>query len=152
MVRILFVCTGNTCRSPMAEAILKSMQIPGMEVRSAGVFAIDGSDASINTRKVLEENEISHSHRSSMLTPELVEWATYILTMTSGHKQTVISMYPEAGRKTFTLKEFAGASENLDINDPFGGSIEIYRKAYEEIYENIKKITGKLNKETEQTD
>ena len=122
----------------MAEAILKSMQIPGVEVRSAGVFAIDGSDASINTRKVLEEKEISHSHRSSMLTPELVEWATYILTMTSGHKQTVISMYPEWGG-TFTLKEFAGASENLDINDPFGGSIEITGK-------HMKKYTRILKK------
>lgn len=144
MIRILFVCTGNTCRSPMAEAILKSMGVPGVEVRSAGVFAVDGSTASLHSQQILEEEKIIHSHSSSLLTAEAVDWATYILTMTSGHKQTVIGMYPDAGRKTFTLKEFAGAEENWDIIDPFGGSLDIYRTTYKEIYENIEKVVEKL--------
>lgn len=147
MIRILFVCTGNTCRSPMAEAILKSMNVPGVEVKSAGVFAVDGSAASLHSQQVLEEESITHSHSSSLLTTEAAEWATYILTMTSGHKQTVISMYPDAGRKTFTLKEFAGEEENRDIIDPFGGSLETYRTTYKEIYENIEKIVEKLKTE-----
>lgn len=147
MARILFVCSGNTCRSPMAEAILKNMNLPGVEVRSAGVFALDGSEVSANARKVLEEKNIPHSHRASSLTKELTEWATHILTMTTAHKQAVIDMYPETGRKTFTLKEFAGAKENLNISDPFGGSVEVYRSTYEEIYENIKKIAAKLQEQ-----
>lgn len=147
MVRILFVCTGNTCRSPMAEAILKSMNVPGVEVKSAGVFAVDGSAASIHSQRILEEERIIHSHSSSPLTAEAAKWATHILTMTSGHKQTVINMYPDAGRKTFTLKEFAGAQENRDIIDPFGGSIDIYRITYREIHENIEKIVEKLKDE-----
>lgn len=147
MIRILFVCTGNTCRSPMAEAILKSMNVPGVEVKSAGVFAADGSNASLHSQQVLEEEKIIHSHSSSLLTSEAAEWATYILTMTSGHKRTVIGMYPDAGRKTFTLKEFAGAEENRDIIDPFGGSIDIYRTTYREIYENIVKVVEKLKGE-----
>lgn len=144
MIRVLFVCTGNTCRSPMAEAILKSMNVPGVEVKSAGVFAVDGNDASLHSQQVLEEEKIIHFHSSSPLTAKAAEWATYILTMTSGHKQTVIGMYPDAGRKTFTLKEFAGAKKNWDIIDPFGGSLDIYRTTYKEIYENIEKAVDKL--------
>ncbi len=151
MARILFVCTGNTCRSPMAEAILKHMNLPGVEVRSAGVFAMDGSGASANARKVLDEQKIPHSHRASSLTKELTEWATHILTMTTAHKQAVIDMFPEAGRKTFTLKEFAGAEQNLDISDPFGGPVEVYRATYNEIQENIKKIAAKLQEPEDKT-
>ena len=108
MTKVLFVCTGNTCRSPLAESLLKNMNLPGVEVKSAGTFAPNGSEASINTKMVLEEKGIQHHHKSSMLTEELVQWADHILTMTVGHKTTVIDLFPKAEVKVLTLKEFAG--------------------------------------------
>ena len=148
MNHILFVCTGNTCRSPMAEALLRKMNLPGVEVRSAGVYAIDGSASSVNAQKVMDEQNIPHQHQSSMLTDTLVAWSTYIFTMTNGHKEAVIRRFPSAGSKTYALKEFAKLDGNGDIADPFGGSIEEYRSAFLEIQEAVEKIAESLEKST----
>lgn len=148
MTRVLFVCTGNTCRSPMAEAILKSRNLPGIEVKSAGVYAMDGSAASENTRKVLAENGIMFdSHQASLLNDALVDWTSYIITMTMNHKAAVLRMFPNAAEKTFTLKEFAIGNSNSDIADPFGGPIEQYRHTYDEMNEMMIKIIQRLQKE-----
>lgn len=145
MTRILFVCTGNTCRSPMAEAVLRNMNIPGMEVKSAGIFALNGSGASENAMKVLDEYQIPHDHQSSQLNEEFIDWADYILTMTTGHKETIAAQYPRAIEKTFTLKEFAKIDDYQDIADPFGGSVETYREAFLQIKEAIEKIIPLFN-------
>jgi protein-tyrosine-phosphatase len=144
MTKVLFVCTGNTCRSPLAESLLKNMNLPGVEVKSAGTFASNGSEASINTKMVLEEKGIPHHHKSSMLTEELVQWADHILTMTVGHKTTVIDLFPKTEVKVLTLKEFAGIDGEHDIADPYGGPVEVYRDTYEEIKEAIDTIVEKL--------
>ncbi|KHD86702.1 low molecular weight protein arginine phosphatase [Heyndrickxia ginsengihumi] len=142
-MNILFVCTGNTCRSPMAEAILHHKNIDGIDVRSAGVFAMNGQDPSYNALQVLKEQSIEHKKKARMLTENDIDWATYILTMTLGHKEAVIKQFPNASNKTFTLKEFVNG-EHGDITDPYGGSLEIYRKTYHELYSLINHLVQKL--------
>ncbi|MFH5781077.1 MULTISPECIES: low molecular weight protein arginine phosphatase [Heyndrickxia] len=140
-MNILFICTGNTCRSPMAEAILKNKGIKGISVRSAGIFAMDGQHASIQTQQVLDENSIKHNHVSKKLSVEDIEWATKIITMTMDHKRFILDTYPSASEKVFTLKEAAnGHLGDMDVMDPFGGSIEVYRKTYNELTKLIENL------------
>lgn len=144
MIRVLFVCTGNTCRSPMAEVMLRSRAGNEIEVKSAGIFAGNGSPASMNTAQVLKENGMECEHTSSFLTKEQVDWATCILTMTHQHKQAILQSFPEASDKVFTLKEYVNSSG--DVSDPFGGPIEIYRETYAELDPLIDQLLSKLNR------
>jgi protein-tyrosine phosphatase len=127
----------------MAAAILESKQIPGVEVKSAGVFAASGDAASPNAQKVLEENQLPLEHQSTQLSEEEVNWASVILTMTASHKAAVISHFPQAEGKIHTLREFAGEHDGLDIADPYGGSMDIYRASFGEIQQAIEKALAK---------
>lgn len=109
MTRILFVCTGNTCRSPMAEALFKRKALErgmAVEARSAGVAAADGMPISENAAQTLRERQVPHEGTSCALSAEAVGWADLILTMTAGHKRLLLERYPEAVEKTHTLKEY----------------------------------------------
>jgi len=141
---ILFVCTGNTCRSPMAEAILRNKKLEGIEARSAGIYAADGSEASTNAKIVLEEKNIQHDHRSSLLTAAEVRWADLILTMTASHKHKIQQQFPEAVMKVFTLKEYTGEPFDHDVFDPYGGSLSMYEETYRELEALIDKAVGKI--------
>lgn len=146
-MKILFVCTGNTCRSPMAENLFKDMikneNIDVEKVGSAGINAIPHQFASENSVEVIGEKNIDlESHRSQMLTMKLTEEYDLILTMTNSHKEVILNTAPWLDKKVFTLKEYVGL--NGDIADPFGGSVEIYRDSLNDIEDSLKKLIEKL--------
>lgn len=133
MYLVLFVCTGNTCRSSMAEALLK-FYIAGepdiahkFKIISAGTHAATGNPANIQAVRALDEMGIDISaHRAQKLTRELIEKADLILTMESAQEIYVSAIMPQAKNKTHTLMQYAGRKVK-DIADPYGQSEETYR-------------------------
>lgn len=128
----------------MAEAILKNKHLDGVEVKSAGIYAASGSEASPHAKRVLDDNKISHNHRSNLLTGAEVEWADLILTMTGSHKFAILQQFPDAGVKVFTLKEYSGEPFNHDVADPYGGNLGMYETTFRELNELINKVIEKL--------
>lgn len=135
-MNILFVCTGNTCRSPMAERIMRKLAEENgldVDVKSAGILTIDGLDASLNSIKALEEKNIGlEGFESTMINEELVDNSDLILTMTEVHRDSILMEYGYDNKdKIFTLSEYIG--QTGDVMDPYGGSLDLYRNVAEEL-------------------
>lgn len=151
-MNILFVCTGNTCRSPMAEALLKHHSDGTMNVRSAGIFASEGSPASQQSIEVLKEEGVELDHSSKPLTKDSMEWADLVLTMTEGHKHAILSQFPARKDAVFTLKEHVSEDAqseqsfpSKDVSDPFGGPVDVYRQTFIELQSLIRKLQKKYS-------
>lgn len=148
-MKILFVCTGNTCRSAMAAAMLNDIAVKNdlnVLIDSAGVFAEVGQKAADEAIAAMERRGIDLSgHRTKPLTDELIDMADVILVMTAAHKQLIESV---AKGKAYTLLEYAGGEG--DISDPFGGDAEEYEKTASEIYDALVDIAEKLPIESEE--
>ncbi len=141
---ILFVCTGNFCRSPMAEAILKDLlRQDGKEslyhVRSAGTWTRDGLSASPLALQVMKELGLDIStHRSHHLTPQDIDGASLIIVMTQDQKEALVVEFPQAREKSYLLSEMA--DDRYDIDDPSGSnSLALHRTCAHEISELLEK-------------
>lgn len=141
-MNIYFICTGNTCRSPMAAAILAAKKLEGVEVKSAGIYAMPGGVMSTGTTQVLQEENMWMPHETSAVTPDDLAWADLILTMTVSHKNGLLQAYPHVADKTFSLKEYA-LDQDGDVSDPYGGSTAIYRETFKELSQLIDVIVEK---------
>ena len=142
MKTILFLCTGNVCRSPMAEGLFRHAVRGRGEFRilSAGLGALDGQPPSPHSVQAMKEIGMDISgQRSRALTAELVRSADLILGMTHGHVDTVQLLYPQAAEKTFLLREFDETLEpyEKDIGDPIGSSYHVYVDCRDQIEQGI---------------
>jgi RpiB/LacA/LacB family sugar-phosphate isomerase len=153
MKTILFVCTGNTCRSPMAEGLFRHAVKDRGDYRvvSAGVGAIDGQALSANAVRAMRELGIDISkQRSRMLTAKLVEEADLILGMTHHHIESISLLYPQAAEKAFLLREFDDSLDYFekDISDPVGGPLEVYTHCRDEIAKGIAHVLEFIEQST----
>lgn len=144
-MKILFVCTGNTCRSPMAQIVGEKL-INGIEFDSAGVFAIDGTEISDNAKKVLLEKGYNFGDfKSKRVTKEIFKDFNLILTMTQEQKEILKTFFLEEKDKIYTLKEYNSDKEEFgEIPDPFGGDLQIYTKILLDIELEILKLKSRL--------
>jgi len=150
--KILFVCSGNTCRSPIGEYLLqKELEQRGLAdsytVLSAGTLGIEGAPATDEAVAVIAERNIdARGHRSQGLTPELVENAMLVIGMTVAHRAAAEYLVPEAALRCRVITEFTAGDPSRGIADPIGQPVEVYRRCASEIESALPAIVSFIEK------
>jgi protein-tyrosine-phosphatase len=146
--KILFICTDNSCRSPMAESVLKKLIQDNhwsLECSSAGLAAFHRVPATHDAVEACREKGIDLStHQSQPLSKALVLDSDLILTMTGKHRESIVRKMPELESKVSLLSDFAGQGIE-DVEDPVGQSFEQYQKVFAQIEGYLLKAKDKFN-------
>ncbi len=149
-MKIMFICTGNICRSAMAEGYMKKRaqeEKLNIEVCSSGIYGEEGLGASPSAKEVMKEYGISlDSHIARITSKTNIADMDLILCATIRHKEILSQMYPNLQNKIFTIKEYAYGDECIDkdISDPWGYDITVYRHCAQELTKAIDAIILKL--------
>ncbi len=145
---VLFVCTGNTCRSPMAMGIFQTLVDPNrVAVQSAGISTTDGLPAAPHAVEAVRRFGGSlAAHRTRALKPELVRWADLILVMEYRHYEFVLQNAPEAVSRTFLLKEYKRNTKYTEVRDPVGQDLEAYLSSVEDMLPSLKFVAKEISK------
>ena len=146
---IVAVCTGNICRSPMAERLLahalaaEESPLKDMQVVSAGVAARRGDPASANSVTAMKKVGLDiTNHRSQPLTPDLIDQAAAIFVMTETHRAVIQAGFDPTPRHIYLLREFMPREADKEIADPYGGSLPLYEACRDEIVESIPSVVA----------
>jgi protein-tyrosine phosphatase len=151
---ILFVCTGNICRSPMAEGILKKLlhdaRLEQISAASAGVCALPGNPASSLARRVAAENGVDLSkHRARPVSSDIMDQSDLVLAMEPSHRHDLIASYPEARNRIFLARCFADTgSSPRSVADPYGLRYESYRFCYLDLEDAVRGLVHHLKRRT----
>lgn len=153
-MKIMFICTGNICRSAMADGLLKKrlkdLDKKDMEVYSCGVFAEDGDEPTYNAIEAMKYYDVNlKTHKATNIQNSNIEEMDLILCMTQSHKNSVLNMYPKLKDKIFTLKEYVKykeSAQDIDVQDPWGYDMQTYKKCAEEISICIELLLQKFYK------
>ena len=148
-MKVMFICTGNICRSAMAHWLLESeKKNNNIEVYSCGIYAEDGDKPTYNAIEAMKEYDVDlGKHSATNIRNSKIKDMDLILCMTTSHKRDVLYMYPELKDKVFTLKEYTNYKQeekSLDIRDPWGYDLETYRFCAAEIYNCIEILLKKI--------
>ncbi|MBC8528728.1 low molecular weight protein arginine phosphatase [Christensenellaceae bacterium NSJ-44] len=145
-MEILFICTGNTCRSPMAAALLGAQLLPGVTAASAGISAFPGEEANPYAVEAMKRRGIDLSdHEAKQVTREMIERAHLVICMEQGQAEVLRDAFEEADldRKIYSFREFFCGSTK-DIPDPYGGDEQVYENCAVLLEKYIKKFVKKI--------
>ena len=149
--KILFVCTGNICRSPMSEYYLRKRladeDISGVEIDSAGTFALGSNSASLETQQIMESIGVPLAdHRSSPITLEKLRAADLILVMEKDHKELIENRMPRMAHKVKLLGSYIKGEEE-EVIDPYGYEKEVHQQSFQQIQDAVENLIKEISTE-----